>query len=140
MEKKKFATVVLDSKHETFNIYVTSLSSASLNIYSLCRPEISGLIPKKAFIKVFNEYIDFTNVFFLNLASKLLEHTEINDYAIKLVVNQQPPYGLIYSLEQVKLETLKAYNETNLAIGFIRSFKLPAGAPILFDWEPDGIL
>ena len=46
--------------------------------------------------------------------------------------NKQPPYGLIYSLERVELETLKTYIEANLASGFIRPSQSPAGALILF--------
>ena len=40
----------------------------------------------------------------------------------------------------MELETLKAYIETNLANGFIRPSKSPAGAPILFDRKSDGSL
>ncbi len=40
----------------------------------------------------------------------------------------------------MELETLKAYIENILASGFIRPFKSPAGAPILFDKKPDGSL
>ncbi len=52
----------------------------------------------------------------------------------------QPPYGPIYSLGPVELETLKAYIKNNLASGFIWFSKSPAGAPILFDNKPDGSL
>ena len=52
----------------------------------------------------------------------------------------QPPYGPFYSLGPVELETLKTYIETNLANGFIRSFKSPAKAPFLFDKKPDDSL
>ena len=38
------------------------------------------------------------------------------------------------------METLKTYIKTNLANGFIRPSKSPAGAPILFDRKPDGSL
>ena len=38
----------------------------------------------------------------------------------------------------MELKTLKAYIETNLANGFIRPSKSPAGAPILFDRKSDG--
>ena len=38
----------------------------------------------------------------------------------------------------MELETLKAYIETNLANGFIRPSKSPAGAHIMFDWKSDG--
>ena len=42
-----------------------------------------------------------------------------------------------YSLGLVELETLKTYIETNLANGFIRLSKSPAGALILFDRKSD---
>ena len=62
----------------------------------------------------------------------------INNYAIELVDDRQPPYGPIYSLGPVELEILKAYIENNLANGFIKPSKSPAGVPILFDKKPDG--
>ncbi len=87
-----------------------------------------------------SEYADFADVFSPKLAAELPEHTGINDHAIELVDDRQPPYGPIYSLGQVELETLKTYIENNLANGFIRPSKSPAGAPILFDKKPDGSL
>ena len=86
------------------------------------------------------EYSDFANVFFPRLASKLPEYTKIIDHAIELVDDQQPPYGPIYSLRSIELETLKTNIETNLKNGFIRPSKSPAGAPIFFDKKPDGSL
>ena len=61
----------------------------------------------------------------------------MNEYAIKLEKGKQPPFGPIYSLDPVKLETLKIYIETNLANGFIRPFKSPAKVPIFFDQKSD---
>ncbi len=72
--------------------------------------------------------------------TELLEHTGINNHAIELVDDLQPPYGPIYSLGPVELETLKAYIKNNLASGFIRPSKSSAGAPILFDKKPDSSL
>ena len=43
-----------------------------------------------------------------NLAMELPENTGINEDAIKLVENIQPPYGLIYSLSPVEQETLRS--------------------------------
>ncbi len=86
------------------------------------------------------EYADFADVFFPKLAAEPLEHTGINDYAIELVDDQQPLYGPIYSLGPMELETLKAYIDNNLANGFIRPSKSPAGTSILFDKKPDGSL
>ena len=98
------------------------------------------MIIEKTPTKVPAEYSDFADVFSLDLASELLEHTGINDHIIELVNGQQPLYGPIYSLELVELETLKVYIETNLANGFINPSKSPAGAPILFDRKSDGSL
>lgn len=38
----------------------------------------------------------------------------------------------MYNLEPVELETLKIYNKTNFANGFIWPFKSPVGAFIFF--------
>ena len=96
------------------------------------------MIAEKAPIKVPAKYSDFTDVFSPDLTSKLPEHIEINNHAIELVGSQQPPYGRIYSLGPVELETLKAYIDTNLANGFIRLSKSPAVAPILSDRKSNG--
>ena len=70
----------------------------------------------------------------------LPKQTELNKHAIKLEEGKQPPYGPIYSLGPVELETLKTYIETHLKTGFIQPSKSPAGAPSLFDKKPDGSL
>ena len=62
----------------------------------------------------------------------------MNEHAIELEEDKQLPFGPIYSLGPVELETLKTYIETNLANGFIRPSKSPAGALILFNQKPDG--
>ena len=132
--------MALDKNSETFVVHVASLSSTPLDVYPSRRPQISSLIAKKAPTKVPNKYLDFADVFSPDLASELPEHTGINDHAIELINSQQPPYGPIYSLGPVELEILKTYIETNLANGFIRLFKSPAGAPILFERKSDSFL
>ena len=139
--KKEFAAAALDPEYETYVVHIGSLSSDAslsfslLDVHPSCRPQISGLIIKETLAKVPIKYLNFTDIFSLALVSKLPKHTKINDHVIKLINSQQPPYGLIYGLGLVELETLKAYLETSLANGFIRPSKLPAGAPILFDWK-----
>ena len=64
----------------------------------------------------------------------------MNEHAIELEEGKQPPFGPIYSLGPVELETLKTYIKTNLANNFIWPSKSPAGAPILFNRKPNGIL
>ena len=109
-------------------------------MYPSKRAQIAHLKADEAFTKVLNKYVDFANILFPKLAIELSKHMEINDYAIELMDDQQPLYGPIYSLGPVELETLKAYIENNLANGFIRSFKSPAEALILFNKKPDGSL
>ena len=62
---------------------------------------------------------------------ELPKNTSINKHAIKLENGKQPPYGPIYSLKPVELETLNTYIEIYLKTGFIWPLKSPAGAPIL---------
>ena len=70
----------------------------------------------------------------------LLECTKLNEHAINLKDSKQPPYGPIYSLGPVELETLKTYIETHLKTGFIQPSNSPAGTLILFDKKPDSSL
>ena len=141
--KKEFAATAIDPEHKTYIVYVGSVSSdvsssSLLDVHPSHRLQVSGLIAEEALTKVLVKYLDLADVFSLDLASELPEYTRINDHAIELVDGQQSLYGPIYSLEPVELETLKAYIETNLANGFIRPSKSPAGAPILFDRKSDG--
>ena len=55
----------------------------------------------------------------------------MNDHAINLVKEQQPPYRLVYSLGPVELEILKTFIKTNLANDFIKRSKSPVDAFIL---------
>ena len=64
----------------------------------------------------------------------------MNKHVIKLEEGKQPSFRPINSLGLVELKTLKIYIKINLANGFIRPFKSPAEAPILFDRKPDGNL
>ncbi len=104
------------------------------------RAQIAHLKADEAPSKVPSEYADFADIISPKLAAELLEHTGINDHAIKLIDDRQPPYGPIYNLRPIELETLKAYIENNLANGFIRPSKSPTEAPILFDKKPNGSL
>ncbi len=71
---------------------------------------------------------------------ELPENTSMNKHIIELIEGKQPPYGPIYTLSLVELETLKTYIKTYLKPGFIRPSKSPISAPILFNKKPDGSL
>ena len=109
-------------------------------MHSKKQAQIGALLFDKALTEVLAEYSDYSDVFLAENAAKLPDNIGINEHAIKLEEGKQPPFNLIYSLESVKLETLKTYIKTNLANSFIQLFKSLAGAPILFDRKPDGSL
>ncbi len=135
------ATAALDPEYETFIVHVAALSVDSDDEVHLSRKaQIAHLKADKAFSEVPGEYADFADIFSPKFTAELPEYTGTNDHAIELVDDRQPPYGPIYSLGPVELETLKAYIKNNLANGFIRPFKSPTGAPILYDKKPDGSL
>ena len=119
-------------------VYIAALSINSNNeIHFSKKAQIAHLKADKVPTKVPSKYVNFTNVFLLKLAIKLLKYTGINDYVIELIDNQQFLYGLIYSLRLVELEILKTYIENNLANSFIRLSKSFAGAYIFFDKKPN---
>ncbi len=141
IEKKEFAVAALDPEHEAFVVHITVLSVDSDNkVHPSKGAQIAHLKANKATTKVSSKYADFADVFSPKLAAELLEHIGINNHAIKLVDDWQPPYGPIYSLRLMKLETLKAYIKNSLASGFIWPLKSPAGALILFNKKPDASL
>ena len=101
------------------------------------KAKVGVLLLNEAPTQVLVEYSDYNDVFSSRNATELPKNTGLNEYAIELEEGKQPPFGSIYSLGPVEMETLKTYIETNLANGFICSSKSPARAPILLDMKPD---
>lgn len=85
------------------------------------------------------QYREFEDVFSAESAD-LLPTGEHQDHAIETLEGKEPPYGPLYSLSKTELETLRAYLDANLARGWIRHSKSPAGAPIIFVPKKDGTL
>ena len=137
INKKEFAKAALDENSETFVDYVVSLNLTP-GIYPDRTAQIASLLAEE--VRIPDEYSDFANVFSETKALVLLERTKLNEHAIDLEDGKQPPYGPIYSLGPMELETLKTYIETHLKTGFIQPSKSPAGAPILFNKKPDSRL
>ena len=125
---------------KTFVVHVAALSVDLGNeVHPSRKTQIAYLKADEAPTKVLSEYADFADVFLSKWAAEFLEHG-ISNQAIKLGDDRQPLYGFIYSLEPVEVETLKTYIENNLANSFIKRFKSPAKALLLFDKKPDGSL
>ena len=106
-------------------------------VYSKRQAQVGALLFDKAATEVPVEYSNYSDVFSAENAAELPENTGMNEHAIELEEGKQPPFGPIYSLGLVELETLQTYIETNLANGFIWPSKSPARAPILFDRKLD---
>ena len=116
INKKEFAKMALDGNSKTFFIHVASLNLVP-GIYPDREAQIASLLTKK--VKIPDKYSDFTNVFIEETALVLPERTKLNEHAINLEDGKQSPYGPIYSLDLVELETLKTYIETHLKTVFI---------------------
>jgi hypothetical protein len=85
------------------------------------------------------EYHEFASVFSKQEANRLPPHRPY-DHRIPLEEGTTPPYGPIYSLSPVELDTLRKYIDENLQRGFIRHSRSPCGAPVLFVKKADGSL
>ena len=138
INKREFAAAALNADDKNFVVYVAALAEpTTMPIYS-CKAHVATLTSKKTGILA--KYSNFSNVFSLDSAAELPEHTGINDHPINLLDDKQPSYGPIYSLGPVELEILKTYIEANLASSFIRPSKFPASVPIPFVQKKNGSL
>ena len=135
---KEFVIAALDVDSETFVVHVAIREQEKMPIHFKKQAQVGALLFNKAPIEVPAKYFDYSNVFSAKNALKLPENTGINEHTIELKEDKQPPFGPIYSLRPVKLETLKTYIKINLANGFIRPSKSPTRALILFNRKLDG--
>ena len=123
IDKKEFAKAALDEESKTFVVHVAALKVAlrlAEMMIDLARAaQIDALKQDETSTKVPPKYADYADVFSFDLKMELPENTGMNKLAIELQNSQQPPYGPIYSLGPVELETLKTYIKTHLKTGFI---------------------
>ena len=134
---KEFVIAALNVNSEMFVVHMAIREREEMPVHSKKQAQVEVLLFDEAPTKVPAEYSNYSNVFSAENAAELPENTRINEHAIELEEGKQPPFGPIYSLGPVELETLKTYIKTNLANSFIRPFKSSAGAPIFFDRKPN---
>lgn len=128
---KEFAATTLDPGKEVFTVHIAFPGlKTKMSIYLAWKAQIAFLLTKKVII--LTKYLDYTDIFSKKSASELPQWSNINWHAINLESSKQIPYGQIYSLGPIELETLKTYFKTNLANSFICSSQSPAKAPIWF--------
>ena len=80
----------------------------------------------------------YQDVFDNKAAGMVPEHGRLNDHAIDVVEDKEPPYGPLYNLSQTELQVLREYLEDATEKGWIRRSTSPAGAPVLFVPKKDG--
>ena len=144
INKKDFVIAALNANNKTLVMHVAIQEQERMPVHSKrqaqIKAQIGALLFNKALTEVPAEYSNYSNIFSVKYAAKLPKNTGMNEHAIKLEEDKQLLFRPIYSLKPVELKTLKTYIKINLANGFIRPSKSPAGAPILFDRKPDGSL
>ena len=101
-----------------------------LGIHLHKEAQIAFLLIEK--VKIPDEYSDFADVFSEERALVPPERTDLNENAMKLEDDKQPPYEPIYSLGQVELEILKTYIKTHLKTGFCSTFSVFRQCSYLF--------
>lgn len=102
------------------------------------RSQIALFIIDKASIEVLEEYAEYADKFFEEVAVELPKYMKINNHLNDLKKGKQLSDGTIYSLGPVKLDTLKTYIRNNFKNGFIRELKSFAGVPILLIKKANG--
>jgi hypothetical protein len=109
-------------KGTTFAIYAIPIADS-----------IKGPEPLSTYYKEYQDVFEKKNV-------DLLPQHRPYDCAIDLQEGTQPPFGPIYNLSQNELVALREYLHENFVKNFIRYFKSPISAPILFVKKKDGSL
>lgn len=98
IRKKKFAVIALNLEYKIFILHITALN-ISFDIcdkmHSSKKAQISHLQVDKDYIEVPSKYAYFKDTFLSKLAVKLPNCMSINNYAIKLIDDQQSFYSLI---------------------------------------------
>ena len=78
----------------TFVVHITVLEAPlfKMMIHLLRKAHLSALIQDEAPIKVPFKYVNYADVFSFTLAIESPENTGINEHAIELEEDKQPPY------------------------------------------------
>ena len=125
----------MDVDSKTFVVYVAIREQEKMPVHLEKQAQVGALLFDKGPTEIPAEYSDYSDIFSVENAAGLPNNIGINEHVIKLEDNKQSPFGPLYSLGSVELETLKTYITTNMANSFIRSSKSLVRALIFFDWK-----
>ena len=137
LDAKSFVKDALDKSCSVYVMHVKHVLDSPLSPNSSTVPKaVSAMdLKQKAFdateITIPEAYKDFSDIFSDDKTNILPEHGP-DKYAIDLIDDRQPLYGLVYNLSEVELTILRQYIDKHLVNQFIQPSKSLAGAPILF--------
>lgn len=100
---KNFTDISLTLNDDNFILHIVFIANS--DIYPFCKALIASLIQNAVSVVILTKYADFPNIFSLDLMAKFSEYSEINNYFFNLFEDLLLPYGCIYYLELVELET-----------------------------------
>ena len=86
---------------------------------------------------VLPDYHEYTDIFSKDCASTPAPH---RPYNLKIELEEGTSFGLIYSLSQSELKSLREFLDEHLVMDFIHPSHLLGGAPVLFVCKKDGSL
>ena len=86
IDKHEFASAALDENSVIFVVHVAALAALELAILPCRAPPLAVLQQDKARTKIPSEYVDYVDVFSLDLAMELIKNIGINKHAIELIV------------------------------------------------------
>lgn len=92
VRKKKFAITAFDLDDKIFIVYIASIASLD-SMHPPRRAQIVLLKAHETLTAILSKYVDFADIFFLDLTIELLEYTRISNYAIEFINDKQLLYG-----------------------------------------------
>ena len=137
IELENFTELVINKNADYFAIHASQVISANESSMHQDRQDHIARTNVARTVNLPSEYVEYFDIFSDSDAIELSSHEPTN-HIIDLIDEKQPPYDPIYSLNEVELNTLRSYIETNLTNGFIRPSTFSTGSPILFVKKSDG--
>lgn len=121
INKYNFIEAAPDGNSNTFVILIAVFGAPKSFILTNFLRDLlfASLQQKKTLSEVSRKYIEYKNVFLLDLVIELPENTKINKNVIKIVKGKLPLYTPIYSFCPIELEMLKKYFKIYLKKRFI---------------------
>lgn len=74
----------MEAEKKAFIVYIATLKIQKVDIYLIRKAQIAFLFAKETQVKILYKYVNYIDVFLLEVTIKLLEQTGINNHPINL--------------------------------------------------------